>query len=167
MRALALVLAPIAVAAALTVAAVRGPQAPQTVDDRVHALASTLRCPVCLNLSVADSPSPVAQQMRARIREDLQAGKTPDQIRAEFIAAYGDWILLSPPRRGLNLLVWALPPVLLLAGLPAAVLIVRRWTMAGPQSAGRANQPAAVAALSPRERELLERELARAEDVGE
>lgn len=131
-----LLLAITAAGAALLVAAVRAGGSPRTMDDRVHVVASTLRCPVCLNLSAADSPSPVAQEMRAAIRRELEDGKTPEQIRSEFVASYGEWILLSPAPRGLNLLAWVAPVAILLAGLVAAVLAIQRWT-AGRGSAAK------------------------------
>ena len=57
----------------------------RTADDRVHEIAAGLRCPVCQNLSVADSPSRLAGEMRAEIADKLAAGQTPEQIRAFFV----------------------------------------------------------------------------------
>jgi cytochrome c-type biogenesis protein CcmH len=139
-------------AAALSVATLRG-SGPPTLDDRVHQVASTLRCPVCLNLSVADSPSPVAQEMRRQIREDLQAGMTPDQVRTKFVASYGEWILLTPPRQGLTLVVWVLPPLVFLVAGFVLLLSVRRW--------GAQRVAPAATTLTEEDRELVARELGR------
>ena len=100
--------------------------APQ-LEDQVRALAGELRCVVCQNLSVADSPSEMAQQMRAIIREQLEAGKTPDEIKTYFVSKYGQWVLLAPIKSGFSLLIWVLPFVALAAGILFAVLILRRW----------------------------------------
>lgn len=98
------------------------------LDDEVRAVAAGLRCPVCQNLSVADSPSELAREMRGVIREQLNAGKTPDEVRAYFVAKYGDWVLLAPRPRGLNMLVWVGPFVAALAGAAVAIRAVRRWS---------------------------------------
>lgn len=113
-----------------------------SVDERVGAIASELRCPVCQNLSVADSPSEVAASFRERIRELVLAGRSDAQIRAFFVERYGEWILLSPPRRGVGLAVWLAPVALLLGGLLVVAIAVRRWS-------GRARRLAAVAAEDP------------------
>ena len=75
----------LAAAAVAGFVAARGPTPPTTLQDRVRAVASTLRCPICQDLSVADSPSGLAQQMRATIAQDLQAGMSPERIRAGFL----------------------------------------------------------------------------------
>jgi cytochrome c-type biogenesis protein CcmH len=103
-----------------------GSGAAQTFDERVHEIGAGLRCVVCLNLSVADSPSKLAGEMRTEIANQLRAGRSPDEIRAFFIDRYGEWILLSPPRHGWNLLPWAVPIVGLLAGVTLWVVFVRR-----------------------------------------
>jgi cytochrome c-type biogenesis protein CcmH len=119
-----------------------GSVAAASVDERtVHAIAADLRCVVCQSLSVADSPSETASQMRGIIRERLAAGDTPEQVRAYFVDKYGLWILLSPPRQGFNLLVWVVPFVGLAAGLAVLALLVRRWTR---RPAGATSSPAVV-----------------------
>lgn len=103
------------------------PAAP--VDEHtVREIAAELRCVVCQSLSVADSPSETAHQMRGIIRERLAAGDTPEQVKAYFVDKYGLWILLSPPRQGFNWLVWVVPFVGLGAGLLVVGVLVRRWT---------------------------------------
>jgi cytochrome c-type biogenesis protein CcmH len=100
-----------------------------TVDETtVREIAAELRCVVCQSLSVADSPSETAHQMREIIRERLAAGDTPAQVKAYFVEKYGLWILLSPPRQGFNLLVWVLPFAALGAGIVLVGVLVRRWS---------------------------------------
>jgi cytochrome c-type biogenesis protein CcmH len=115
--------------------------AAQVSDEDVQAIASQLRCVVCQNLSVADSPSEMAHQMRALIRERLAAGDRPAEVMTYFVQRYGDWVLLSPPPRGLNLLLWLAPFGAVAGGLILVLTLVRRWrrppvapvTAAGPE----------------------------------
>ena len=91
----AVVLAAVALAVGLS----RGGPGPPTLQERVQAVAADLRCPVCQNLSVADSPSELAQQMRAEIAARLRAGQAPDAIRQFFVSRYGRWISGRQRRR--------------------------------------------------------------------
>lgn len=136
-------------------AASAGAAAPVS-EETVHAVAAQLRCVVCQSLSVADSPSETASQMRAIIRERLAAGETPEQVKAYFVEKYGLWILLAPPRQGFNLLVWVVPFAGLAAGLVMVLLVVRRWSRRG---AG----PPGTTRVDPAMRERISRELAEQE----
>lgn len=100
------------------------------LEARTTAVASTLRCPVCQGESIQDSPSQLAQQMRAVVRERLRSGESPEQVKAYFVGRYGEWILLEPKMTGLNILLYVLPVVLVLGGLALVVMLVRRWTKA-------------------------------------
>ena len=95
----------------LVIAASAFAQPPATnVDDaRMYEVGSQLRCVVCQNLSVADSPSEMAHQMRGIVRDRLRAGESPDQVVEYFVDKYGEWILLKPRRHGFNWLVWLAP----------------------------------------------------------
>lgn len=129
MGTLALVLAGLV---ALVAVAIRGEPAPATRSERVHEIAATLRCPVCEDLSVADSPAPLAAQMRAQIDQQLAAGRSADQIRQGFVAAYGDSVLLTPPHRGIGQVAYLLPVVVLTTGVLAAGLLLRAWRRRDP-----------------------------------
>jgi cytochrome c-type biogenesis protein CcmH len=142
----------LAVGGVVAVAVRAGSHGPSSLEDRTRAVARTLRCPVCQNLSVADSPSGIAQEMRRTIAADLQAGRSPDQIRAEFVQAYGEWILLAPPKRGLDLVAWLVPALLVLGAAVVGWFAVRRWTRSG-------HQQAPPASLSTEDRALLDRAL--------
>jgi cytochrome c-type biogenesis protein CcmH len=145
--------------AALTLvilAALAGHAAAAPVDENtVREIGEQLRCVVCQSLSVADSPSETANQMRAIIRERLAAGQTPEQIKAYFVDKYGLWILLAPPRQGWSLVVWVVPFVGLLGGLVLVAVLVTRWSRR-PRIAE--TSPAAIVDESMRRR--ISRELA-------
>jgi len=135
-----------------------GPPRPgqdETLEERVREVARELRCPVCQNLSVADSPSELAQEMRGVIRERLRAGETPDQIKAYFVTKYGDWILLSPRSGGIGWLVWVAPFAGAVAGLLVAGLAIRRWSRRRRDAAPSIADPALLERAC---REALERE---------
>ncbi len=103
----------------------------EDLEDRMREIASGLRCPVCQNLSVADSSSEMAREMRALIVDQLRVGKRPEEIRAYFVSKYGQWILLSPTPRGVGLVVWIVPTLGAVAGLGGAAWVLRRWSRRG------------------------------------
>jgi cytochrome c-type biogenesis protein CcmH len=124
------------------------------LEDRVRDIASELRCVVCQNLSVADSPSELAKEMRNLVRELVQQGKSREEIDAYFVSRYGEYVLLSPPKRGFNLLVWGLPFLAIAAGGGVVYLVARRWTEQRP-----VDRPAVDPAYAERvRRELKDRE---------
>lgn len=106
-----------------------------TADEQAHDIAAALHCPVCKDLSAADSPAPLARQMRAQIRERLAEGAGPEEIRQEFVSAYGTSVLMSPPDRGWGRVV-NLAPLALLAGAALVGAAVLRRGLRSPTPAG-------------------------------
>jgi cytochrome c-type biogenesis protein CcmH/NrfF len=109
------------------------PQNPSVVhetelDRQVKEVSAQLRCVVCQGLSIQDSPSTLAQEMRGVVREQLAAGRSPEQVKAYFVDRYGEWVLLRPKASGFNLLVYLLPVVMIVGGAAFIFLKARSWT---------------------------------------
>lgn len=118
----------LAVVALLAVLALRPAVSPSRAE-RAAALAAELRCPDCQGLSVVDSPTSAAREIRRQIDELLAAGATDDEVRAHFVARYGEWIRLAPS----SPLVWLLPFVVVAGG--GALLAVWLRGQRSPQAA--------------------------------
>jgi cytochrome c-type biogenesis protein CcmH len=112
----------------------RSSAADSSIEAMTRALAAELRCPVCQGLSIGDSPSELAQEMRGVIRDQLRAGRTPDEVRQYFIQKYGEWILLAPEPRGFNLFVYVVPVLFLVLGGWIVWRFVRRWSASPRES---------------------------------
>lgn len=98
------------------------PLSGQALEQRTHEVASLLRCPVCQGMSVADSPSTVALDMKQHVRELLARGYTQDQILNYFETSYGQFVRLKPQ----NPLVWILPMLVFVIGVVLVVVTLRR-----------------------------------------
>jgi len=103
-----------------------------TADERIDQITTELRCPVCQGLSVRDSTSETARQMRDIVAQRVREGKSSAEIEAEFRAAYGDWIFLSPPVSSWSGLVWLVPIAAVGAGLLLVSGRLRRVETPGP-----------------------------------
>ena len=100
------------------------------LDRQVKEVSSELRCVVCQGLSIQDSPSTLAQEMRGVVREQLAAGRTPEQVKAYFVERYGEWVLLRPRASGVNLIVYLLPIAMIVGGAAFVFMKARTWTRA-------------------------------------
>ena len=146
MRLLALSVAVAGVLAASVTA--WGAEPPNAAD-----LEAELVCPVC-ETTLDQSDAPVAQRMKAFIRERIAAGDTGEEIKDALVAQFGPGVLATPPKSGFGLLAWLLPLGALVGGAIAVGLLVRAWSR-------RRAPPAAQAALSPELEERVDEELAR------
>jgi cytochrome c-type biogenesis protein CcmH len=125
---------PVLLAVALLAAACGGG------DDETPTLAELEKefiCPTC-QTTLELSNAPVADRMRAFIRERIAAGDSESEISEALVAQFGEGVLAAPPKEGFNLLAWVLPFAgIALAGAAIGVL-AWRWTRHG----GRAATPA-------------------------
>lgn len=125
------------------------PLSGSALDARTEEIGSLLRCPVCQGLSVADSPSSMARNMKAEVRDQLAAGYDREQILEHFERSYGEFVRLEPQMHGVNVLVW-LGPFAVLAGGAAIVILLLRRSRGGTtraQTADRAGTAPARDAL--------------------
>ena len=106
-----------------------------SLDDQVNAVAQQLMCPVCAGQTVAESDSALAQQMKAIIRQKLQAGESPREILAYFVGQFGEGVLAEPRPAGVSLLLYAAPPLALLAAAAIALRFIRRARTGGAAGA--------------------------------
>ena len=86
-------------------------------DDQINEVARQLYCPVCENISLDVCPTQACAQWRDLIKEKLEAGWTTAEIKDYFATQYGDRVLPEPPKRGLNWLVYILPPVMIIGSV--------------------------------------------------
>ncbi len=96
------------------------------LQARTNDISGLLRCPVCQGLSVADSPSSMARNMKTEVRDKVAAGYDQEQILASFERSYGEFVRLEPPMRGVNWLVWFGPLAVLAGGGGVVAWAVKR-----------------------------------------
>lgn len=96
------------------------------MEARAREISRTLRCPVCQSENIDDSDAGIARDLRLLVRERLVAGDSDAEVVEFVVARYGEYVLLNPPARGANLLLWAAGPFLLLAGAGIAAGTLRR-----------------------------------------
>jgi len=100
---------------------------PRTDAERVHHLATTMKCPVCEGQSIANSDSAAAGAIRTEITKRVKQGQSDGQIRDAISATYGSSIQLTPSASGFAGLVWILPVVALVAALAVLSATFARW----------------------------------------
>lgn len=126
-RALLIAIGTVAILAAIWSFVLLSSPPGETLDQRVYDVASQLKCPVCQGKSVANSPALISQQMRAVIRQQLQEGRSDQQIISYFVDRYGSGILWAPPRQGFTLIAWIVPPAIIVLGAIIMLLVLRGW----------------------------------------
>ena len=102
------------------------------IDQQVREIAKTLRCTVCQTENIWESGAPLAHQMRDAIRERVMQGQSAEEIRTYFYSRYGDYIMMEPPKQGINWLIWLAPFLLLFGGGALLWREVKGWVTKTP-----------------------------------
>jgi len=92
------------------------PLADAAQEARAQALFDDIRCVVCQHEAIADSPAAIAADLRGLVRDQIAAGATDEQIRADLVRRYGDFVLFKPPVRIGTLVLWFGPLGLIVLG---------------------------------------------------
>ncbi len=105
--------------------------APEEFDDpaeqaRYDRMLAEMRCLVCQNESLAESPASLAQDLRREVAERIRAGHSDAAIREFLVSRYGDYVLYRPPLRGTTVVLWFGPLVILMLAATGALVYVRR-----------------------------------------
>jgi cytochrome c-type biogenesis protein CcmH len=85
-------------------------------EARARGLSRELRCMVCQNQSIDDSEAPLARDLRLLVRERIAAGDSDAKVLDFLVARYGEFVLLKPRFEPRTLLLWLLPPLVLIGG---------------------------------------------------
>ena len=96
------------------------------VEQRLISISEEMRCLVCQNESLSGSRSELAQDLRREIRDLIKQGKTDAEIRTFMVDRYGDFVLYRPPVKPITWLLWIGPFVLMLVGMIALLMYLRR-----------------------------------------
>ena len=96
------------------------------LEQRLISISEEMRCLVCQNESLSGSRSELAQDLRREIRDLIRQGKTDAEIRTFMVDRYGDFILYRPPVKPTTWLLWIGPFVLMVAGIVALLMYLRR-----------------------------------------
>ena len=86
-------------------------------NDRAIDLFKETRCLVCQSQTIYDSNSELATDLKLFIQEEIIAGKTDDDIKAQLVTNYGEWILMTPSLSKTNYILWFSPFIFLLIGI--------------------------------------------------
>ena len=95
------------------------------LEQRARDISKGLRCPVCQNESIDESTAEIAADLRVLVRERLAAGDSDREVVDFVVARYGEFVLLKPSISGVNLFLWAIPPLMLIIALFMGVLFIR------------------------------------------
>lgn len=104
-------------------------------EARARDLFEEVRCVVCQHESIADSPAGIAADMRRLVREEIASGSSDDEVRADLVRRWGDFILFKPPVNAATWLLWFGPAgIVLLIGAFFAVRARLRTEPVAPLS---------------------------------
>ena len=117
------------------------------LEQRVQRLSEELRCLVCQNQSLADSHADLAVDLKNQVREKFKQGASEQDVIAFMTERYGDFVLYRPPVKATTWLLWFGPGLLMVAGLIALFLRLRRRATIAAEPALTADERARAAAL--------------------
>ena len=96
------------------------------LEERARELSAKLRCLVCQNQSIDDSDAPLAKDLRVLVRQKLVEGNSDVEVLEFVVSKYGEFVLLQPRFAIHTLMLWILPPIILLIGLLTIIFVFRQ-----------------------------------------
>jgi cytochrome c-type biogenesis protein CcmH len=116
----------VSTAPALAIEAELGFQDP-VMNERYRSLLREVRCPKCLNTSIAESDAPIAEDLRREVHQKMSAGASDEEIVEYLVSRYGEFVVYRPPLQPTTWALWGGPIVLLgIGGLVFARILKSR-----------------------------------------
>lgn len=100
------------------------------LEARAREISAGLRCPVCQSESIDESSAPISRDLRLLVRERLVAGDSNGEAVEYIVARFGEYVLLRPDSRGVNMVLWLAAPAMLLTALGLGWVTIRRRPVA-------------------------------------
>lgn len=98
------------------------------LNERYRSLLHEIRCPKCLNTSIADSNAPIAADLRGEVHRKMAEGASDEEIVEFLVSRYGEFVVYRPPLTPATWALWSGPLVLLLIGAFAFARILKDRT---------------------------------------
>ena len=83
------------------------------LTNEARSIALKLQCPVCDGQSIVESQASIALQMKQKVQELVDQGKSEQEILDFFEERYGMMVLREPPYSGFGLGAWVIPPIVI------------------------------------------------------
>ena len=95
----------------------------EDLEKRARLISSELRCLVCQNENIDSSSSEFATDLRIFVRKKIQEGLTDKEIKSYLVSRYGDFIILKPPFKDYNIILYLIGPLFFILGLSVVFLL--------------------------------------------
>lgn len=138
-------------------------------DAAIQAIEKRLKCSCGCGLDIytcrtTDFTCTYSPALHKDVVRLVEQGRSDQQIIDEFVAKYGEAVLMAPPRRGFNLAGYFVPSIAIVVAAVFLVRVLRRWTreaQVAHSTAGETSLAPQVPDASPAELQRLRDELDR------
>lgn len=132
-----------------------------TATLNVEDLSKLFMCQCGCGMMLDSCYCDAANEMKSQIEQKIRQGKTKDQIIADFIDVYGDQVLVTPPKSGLELTLWTLP---IIASIGGTIIIYQFARKKAPILTSEIKAPILEVDLKKPKDEKIEDEMAKYEE---
>jgi cytochrome c-type biogenesis protein CcmH len=108
----------------------------EALQRKASEINNLIMCPLCAGQTIAQSSNETSAQMRNLVLKMLRRGESKEKILQYFESRYGERILAKPNKKGLNLMLWFLPFVLVALAAIVIYFLIHRWTAKAPVKPG-------------------------------
>ncbi|MCL4814081.1 MAG: cytochrome c-type biogenesis protein CcmH [Vicinamibacteraceae bacterium] len=112
----------------LALATPAAPKLPPEQEALAKKLEAQLIAPCCWSQQVSVHQSPAAEEIKQDLRKRIARGETEQEILDAYVTQFGTGILVVPPAEGYNILLYVIPPIVLVLSAGLVIVLVKRFT---------------------------------------